>query len=111
MSTYKVFRKIFKYPKMSNNRAEESNYIHMGIGAIYILTEQFFEHFDELWDRVFLYGEEAVLAGQLASVKGRTFYYPNCIVYHKESLSTGKLPSKTKFKIYQESIKESIKHL
>lgn len=78
-------------------------YIHMGIGAVYILLPKFFQYFERLDDRVFLYGEEALLAGQLAHVEGKTFYDPSLKVMHAESASTSKMPSKGKYEITKKS--------
>lgn len=78
----------------SNQAASHPQYIHMGIGACYVLTPNFFRHFHRLDDRVFLYGEEALLAGQVMSVEGRTFYDPDLIVHHDESATLSKVPTK-----------------
>lgn len=79
--------------------------IHMGIGALYVLTPQFFKFFDKLWDKVFLYGEEAVLAGQIQSVDGKILYEPLLRCFHNESFTTSKMESKQKYKIVQNSYK------
>jgi GT2 family glycosyltransferase len=81
----------------------ERKYIHMGIGALYVLTPFFFHHFNKLWDYVFLYGEEAILAGQVNSVNGKIVYEPSLKCYHNESSTTSKLPTKNKYKITQKS--------
>ena len=80
-----------------NNLAAVSQYIHMGIGACYLLTSAYFKHFKRLDDSVFLYGEEALLAGQVLSVGGRTYYDAALVVRHAESASLSKLPSKTTY--------------
>ncbi len=81
----------------------EAKYIYMGIGALYVLTPHFFSHFNSLWDDVFLYGEEAVLTGQVNSVGGKIWYEPSLKCDHNESASTSKIGSKTKYKIIQNS--------
>lgn len=80
-----------------NALAGASQYIHMGIGAVYLLTAAYFKHFKRLDDSVFLYGEEALLAGQLMAVGGRTFYDAELIVNHAESATLSKLPSRTTY--------------
>lgn len=77
--------------------------IHMGIGALYILTTNFFKHFEKLSEEVFLYGEEAILAGQINSVNGKIVYEPALVCYHNESATTSKLDSKSKYEIVQKS--------
>lgn len=85
--------------------------IFMGIGALYILTPNFFKYFDELWDQVFLYGEEAILTGQIQSVKGNISYEPSLVCYHNESSTTSKINEKAKYKIVQKSYKIYRKYL
>lgn len=85
--------------------------IYMGIGALYILTPNFFKHFQKLSEEVFLYGEEAVLTGQVNSVNGNIIYDPSLICYHNESSTTSKMNSKHKYKIVQKSYKTYRKYL
>lgn len=85
--------------------------IHMGIGALYVLTPAFFKHFEKLSEEVFLYGEEAILAGQISSVDGKTVYEPRLVCYHNESTTTSALESKLKYKIIQKSYKTYKKYL
>jgi len=80
-----------------NEGAYKSQCIHMGIGACYILSKSFFRHYSKLDDSVFLYGEEALLAGQVMAVGGKIFYDSNLIVSHAESATLSKLPSKTTY--------------
>ena len=75
----------------------------MGFGACYILTENFFKYFNVLDDRVFLWGEEALLAGQVASVGGKILYDPTIIVQHNESGSVAIIPSKQTYRITRQS--------
>lgn len=88
-----------------NQHASTTQFIYMGIGACYILTENFFKKFSRLDDRVFLWGEEALLAGQVASVGGRILYEPNLVVYHNENTSVSKIPSKQAYNILKKSYK------
>jgi GT2 family glycosyltransferase len=90
----------------SAQREEDWNYqrvIHMGFGACYILTENYFKYFNALDDRVFLWGEEALLAGQVTSVGGKILYDPTIIVQHKESGSVATIPSKQTYRITKQS--------
>lgn len=89
----------------------ERKYIHMGIGALYVLTPNFFKHFDKLWEDVFLYGEEAILAGQINSVNGKILYEPLLRCNHNESATTSKMESKYKYEIVQSSYKIYKKYL
>lgn len=89
----------------------ERKYIYMGIGALYVLTPNFFNHFDKLWEDVFLYGEEAILAGQINSVNGKILYEPLLRCNHNESATTSKMQSKYKYKVIQSSYKIYKKYL
>lgn len=89
----------------------EKKNIHMGIGALYVLTPFFFKHFDKLWDNVFLYGEEAILAGQILSVNGKIVYEPLLKCNHLESLTTSKMETKFKYKVIQTSYRIYKKYL
>ncbi len=88
-----------------------SKEIHMGIGALYVLTPQYFKHFEKLPEEVFLYGEEAVLAGQLQAVKGKTLYEPKLLCWHNESSTTSNLGFERKYKTMQNSYKIYRKYL
>lgn len=77
-----------------NLAAHESCFVYMGIGAIYVLRRGFFEHYSRLDDSVFLYGEEALLAGQLVAVGGKMYYDSSIVVHHAESATLSRLPSK-----------------
>lgn len=85
--------------------------IYMGIGALYVLTPNFFKHFKKLSEEVFLYGEEAILTGQINSVNGNIIYDPSLICYHNESSTTSKMNTKHKYKIIQKSYKTYRKYL
>lgn len=95
----------------SNPLSGASQFIHMGIGACYILTPAFFKHFLRLDDSVFLYGEEALLAGQVMSVQGKTFYDADLIVHHAESASLSKFPSRKIYEFMKKSYPIYKKHL
>jgi GT2 family glycosyltransferase len=87
----------------SNELSGVSRLIHMGIGACYILTPAFFQYFSRLDDSVFLYGEEALLSGQVMSVNGKTFYDNELVVHHAESATLSKYPSRTTYGFMKKS--------
>jgi GT2 family glycosyltransferase len=89
----------------------QKKYIHMGIGALYVLTPYFFKFFNKLWDDVFLYGEEAVLAGQILSVDGKIVYEPSLKCNHIESLTTSRMKSRFKYEVIQKSYRVYKKYL
>lgn len=89
----------------------ERKEIHMGIGALYILTPKFFTHFEQLSEEVFLYGEEAILAGQINSVNGKIVYEPDLVCYHNESATTSQMESRTKYEIVRKSYRTYRKYL
>lgn len=79
--------------------------IKRGIGACYVLTPNFFNHFDKLDDRVFMWGEEALLSNQVESVGGSTLYVPSVIITHHESASVSNIQSKKRYNMVKESYK------
>jgi GT2 family glycosyltransferase len=91
-------------PKSSDAWRSEQ-YIYMGIGAIYILTQRFLETYNALDDRVFLWGEEALLAGQISKANGKTLYAPSLVVHHYENASVAKIPSLKTYEITKASYK------
>lgn len=107
----KILGKIKSTERRINPYDPERKEIHMGIGALYVLTPSFFKHFQTLWEDVFLYGEEAILAGQIMSVNGKILYEPNLVCYHNESSTTSKMESKGKYKIIQQSYRKYRKYL
>lgn len=107
---YNNIKKIF----VSDLPVKEHNhkmYIRTGIGACYILTKNFFNHFEKLDDSVFMWGEEAVFANQIESVNGKMLYDNTLIVKHYESASVKKIQSKERYKINQKSYKIYKKYL
>lgn len=85
--------------------------IKRGIGACYILTPNFFDHFTKLDDRVFMWGEEALLSNQIESVGGSILYDPTIIITHHESASVKSIQSKEKYYMVKESYKVYKKYL
>lgn len=93
---YSIYQRI-KPSKNKKRLVTKEQDIYMGIGAVYILTKYFFEHYKSLDDRVFLWGEEALLGNQIKKVNGVIRYIPRLKVKHLESLTTSKIPNKTKY--------------
>ena len=75
----------------------------MGIGACYVLMPEFLEKIGALDASVFLYGEEALLAGQLNRANAKTYYDPNLKVSHRESAALSKIPSRKVYEFAKES--------
>ncbi len=96
---------------IKNETWKEQQYIYMGIGACYILTEHFFRVYKNLDARVFLWGEEALLAGQISDAGGKTLYVPSLVIHHFENASVSKIPSLISYKITKESYKVYRKYL
>ena len=94
-----------------NSDDQQRGYIHMGIGACYVLLPRFFEKVGKLDDSVFLYGEEAMLAGQVMSAGGRIYYDPDLIVHHMESATLSLVPSKQVYAFAKESYPKYRKYL
>ncbi len=97
--------KLFKRKSVTTNNNYRQMVIRRGIGACYILTPLFFNFFDTLDDRVFMWGEEALLSNQLESVGGLTLYDPTIIITHHESASVKSIQSKKKYQMVRESYK------
>lgn len=85
--------------------------IKRGIGACYVLTPNFFKHFTQLDDSVFMWGEEALLSNQVESVGGATLYDPTIKILHHESASVNSIQSKKKYYMVRESYKIYRKYL
>ena len=80
-------------------------YIHGGIGAIYILTPNFFKENKRLNAPVFLYGEEVIISHQIHSTGGKMLYHPEIKVLHNEHSSVSKLGNKNLHRIGKDSFK------
>lgn len=91
--------------RRDNPLFQKEMYIYSGIGACYILTENFFNHYSKLDDRVFMWGEEALLAGQVAAANGKMLYHPDLIVHHEENASVKNIPWRATYNITRESYK------
>jgi GT2 family glycosyltransferase len=89
-------RKTNDYPQMKIKR---------GIGACYVLTPNFIKFFNRLDDRVFMWGEEALLSHQIETVGGVTLYVPSLLVHHLESATVSAMPTKQRYNITKRSYK------
>lgn len=88
-----------KFPEYGRMR------IKRGIGACYVLTPSFFHHHEHLDDRVFLWGEEALLSHQVESSGGCTLYDPSVRILHCESASVRLLEKRDRYEIVKASYK------
>ena len=86
---------FFRPTKSSPPQPNDACEIHMGIGAIYVLTREFFRKFRKLNYSYFLYGEEAFLSEQIHSTGGILWFDPALRVSHAESAATSKIPKRT----------------
>lgn len=80
--------------------------IHMGIGAIYVLTKSFFQSNKKLNYPFFLYGEEAFLSEQIHSSGGVLVFDRGLKVQHAESAATSKVPKKVTYTFARESYRK-----
>jgi GT2 family glycosyltransferase len=97
---YNIVKK-FIYPQ---NRAQPKSPIEIfsGYGACYILTPQFFAHFELLDAPLFLMWEEAFLTNQVKGVNGKIIYLPSAIVDHHDHTSISKISEKKMFNYTKE---------
>jgi GT2 family glycosyltransferase len=78
-------------------RPTASCFVHMGIGACYLLLPEFFKHFTKLHYPFFLYGEEAFLSAQVHERGGRLYYCSTLTIRHKESATLSKIPARVNY--------------
>lgn len=102
-SIYKWMRPSRKV--MADNMHNEPMPINRGIGACYVLTPAFFSKNKRLDDRVFLWGEEALLSNQVESTGGQIIYCPALKVTHCESASVRFVESRARYEIVKTSYK------
>jgi GT2 family glycosyltransferase len=75
----------------------------MGIGACYVLTENYFSHFDNLDCPVFLYGEEVFMSAQIHSKGGVLIYEPRLRVSHTKSAALSRIPRRVVYEYERKS--------
>lgn len=107
-----LIRKV-RPKKVSPSQAPEPSRmkIKRGIGACYVLTPHFFLHHKRLDDRIFLWGEEALLSHQVESVGGHTLYEPTIKITHCESASVRFIEKRERYEIVRASYKIYRKYL
>ena len=93
------------------NPIQIRQYIHLSMGACYIFTRNFLRKTNKLDDRVFLFGEEVLLANQISVLGGKLLYVPNIIVKHCEHSSVGKLGAREYYDIQRKSYQIFKKYL
>jgi GT2 family glycosyltransferase len=106
---FKFFNSFLKPKKIPANQLTNNHpqmKIKRGIGACYIMTQKFFEHFEKLDDKVFLWGEEVLLSTQIESVSGTMLYDPSIKITHHESASVNKIATKSRYNINKASYKK-----
>jgi GT2 family glycosyltransferase len=104
-SSYRVARALMRIkwaiekvrPFSRRMECASSCYLHLGIGACYVLLPKFLNKFGKLDYPHFLYGEEAYLSRQVHSLGGRLYYDANLKVRHKESATLSKLPGRVTY--------------
>lgn len=101
-----LIRKI-KPKKIDQNHISEPGRmkIKRGIGACYVLTPHFFIHYQRLDDRIFLWGEEALLSNQVESAGGHTLYEPFIKITHCESASVRFIEKRERYELVKASYK------
>ncbi|MEZ8967574.1 glycosyltransferase family 2 protein [Vibrio breoganii] len=113
----KIAKPILNFFSKNNNSTAkrpillQSQVIQRGIGACYILTKEFFEHYEQLDDCVFMWGEEALLSNQVEQKDGVIFFEPSIKVLHHESATATKSFTRDKYEIRRQSFKKFKKYL
>jgi GT2 family glycosyltransferase len=102
---YQPLKGLQKILKKKSNKQQylERMVIKRGIGACYILTKEFLKFCRYLDDRVFLWGEEALLSHQVEENGGVTLYDPAFLVNHHESVSVSLIEQKKRYYMVRES--------
>jgi len=93
---------VAHWTRFFTDRSDESFHqvpqeINQGYGACYLLSQKFFENFDELWAPSFLMYEEFFLSQQLSQKGFKVFYEPSVGVRHYCHAATGQLPGKLRW--------------
>lgn len=99
------FRTVKSRNHLNVSETTEPVPIVRGIGACYVLTDSFFKCYDALDDRVFMWGEEALLANQVRKANGLILFVPALKVEHYESGSVKKLLTRQKYEMVRKSFR------
>ncbi len=111
IAVFLLLIKKFLFRSKASTKDNVPKKIHMGIGAIYILTRGFFEKNKLLDFPFFLYGEEAFLSNQVHSTSGELYYDPVLVVDHLESATLSKSPNRARYLWGKESYRVYRKYL
>ncbi|EAR56466.1 putative rhamnosyl transferase [Photobacterium sp. SKA34] len=106
-----LFNKVFKKEKNILNEKPHRGIIKRGIGACYVLTDNFFKFYNELDAPVFMWGEEAILSNQVNKAEGHIMLEPTLLVTHAESGTVKKILNKTRYEMVRASFKIYKKYL
>ncbi len=101
------WKKEYKILKAKQYKRHENVQLN---GCCFVLSDLFFEVFQGLDTRTFMYFEEAILYEQMIKTKLLTVYNPKLRIYHKESASTDAV-YKTKRKIRKFTYKNCLASL
>ena len=79
----KWIKRKFKKPKSELQHINYENFDYVISGAAFILTPNFFEHYDQLFNKTFLYCEENILAMYLKKAKLKSVFLTNSQIKQK----------------------------
>ena len=94
--------RVVRPVKSSPSQPKEGCEMHMGVGACYVLTPEFFKHFKTLNYPFFLFGEEAYISEQIHSADGILWFDPNLRVDHAESAALSKVLNRKAYEFSRE---------
>lgn len=98
-----------KYFQKNTQSMQQERQIFSPHGAFIIFNSSYFIKGGTIDDQYFLYGEEDSVAATCHNLNLKIGFVPELKIFHKESLTTGKLMSFRKFK-YQKSAYKYIKN-
>lgn len=84
---------------------DKAQYIYMGFGACYILTQKYMQEVKFLDTRSFLMGEEQLLTIQIKKHGGKIYYTPNLKVHHMDSATFKQKPNRFAYECERKSYK------
>jgi GT2 family glycosyltransferase len=100
----------FRGSQKSKDNYMVSQYISIGYGACYILTQKYINYIGFIPSYLFLMNEENALSDTVFKNGGRIYYDTDLIVCHMEHTSVNLAPKIKMFKIAQKSYRISQKH-